>query len=95
MSNDEQEAARLVHSPIADSHRSATRLPEPTLEELEAAIKTAVVGPSMVTVDGQTIQQQSIYNQIEADKYFVAKAAAKSTKRGLRFLRAVQPGAGD
>lgn len=49
----------------------------------------------MVTVDGQTVQQQSIFNQIELDKYMNSKAAARSKNRGLRFLRAAQPGAGD
>ncbi len=61
-------------------------------EEIENAIREAAQQPAEVSVDGQTLKQQPLPDQIEADRYLASKDAAKKGL-GVRMTKAVPPGA--
>ncbi|MBU0637687.1 MAG: hypothetical protein KKB50_02390 [Planctomycetes bacterium] len=61
-------------------------------EELEDAIREAAQQPAEVSVDGQTVKQQPLPDQIEADRYLASKNAAKKGI-GARMTKVVPPGA--
>ena len=47
--------------------------------------------PSSVTVDGQTVQQHALTQQIEADKHLARKKAETSKTLGIRLGRYKAP----
>ena len=61
-------------------------------EEVSDAIREAAQQPAEVSVDGQTLKQQPLPDQIEADRYLSSKDAAKKGL-GVRMTKAVPPGA--
>jgi hypothetical protein len=61
-------------------------------EEIEDAIREAAQQPAEVSVDGQTVKQQPLPDQIEADRYLASKDAAKKGI-GVRMTKVVPPGA--
>jgi len=61
-------------------------------EELADAIREAAQQPAEVSVDGQTVKQQPLRDQIEADRYLASKDAAKRGL-GVRMTKVVPPGA--
>lgn len=62
-------------------------------DEVSNALKQAAQQPKRVRTDAGEVEAHDLREQIEADKYLAAKAAAKSTKnRGLRFNKIVPPG---
>jgi len=61
-------------------------------DELENAIREAAQQPAEVSVDGQTVKQQPLPDQIEADRYLASKDAAKKGL-GVRMTKVVPPGA--
>lgn len=63
-------------------------------EELEQAIKDNAAGPARAAVDGQSVEQHSLRDQIEADRYLASKEAVRRNDRGLRITRLIPPGAG-
>jgi len=63
-------------------------------EELEQAIKDNAAGPARAAVDGQSVEQHSLRDQIEADRYLASKEAVRRKDRGLRITRLIPPGAG-
>jgi len=62
-------------------------------EEITSAIHEAAQGPAEVAVDGQTVKQQPLPDQIEADRYLASKQAGKDPRRALRLTKLVPPGA--
>ena len=60
-------------------------------DEIRDAIESTAKGPARVRTDAGEVEAQDITKQIEADKYLSAKAAASTTKRGLRFNQ-ITPG---
>jgi hypothetical protein len=54
-------------------------------DEIEQAIESTATNPKRVRTDAGEVEAQSIQDQIAADKYLAAKAAASSSRRGLRF----------
>jgi hypothetical protein len=54
-------------------------------DEVSDAIETAAKGPKRVRTDAGEVEQHSLADQIAADKYLAAKAAASTRGRGLRF----------
>lgn len=56
-------------------------------EEIRDAIKSTAQGPKRVRTDAGEVESQDIEQQIAADKYLAAKAAASTANRGLRFNR--------
>ena len=64
------------------------------MADLAPNIETNAAGPRSVEVDGTKVESQSLKDQIEADKYLAAKAAAKNGGFfGLRISKIVPPGA--
>ena len=61
-------------------------------EEIENAIREVAQQPAEVSVDGQTVKQQPLRDQIEADRYLASKDAAKQGL-GVRMTKVVPPGA--
>ncbi|MBP7748448.1 MAG: hypothetical protein KA383_20220 [Phycisphaerae bacterium] len=61
-------------------------------EEIASAIREAAQQPAEVAVDGQTVKQQPLPDQIEADRYLASKEAAKQGL-GVRMTKVVPPGA--
>lgn len=60
--------------------------------DLTTEITENAQGPAKASVDGQTVEQHSIQDQIAADRYLASKAAAKTPRRGLRFFKFNAPG---
>ena len=67
----------------------------PDVDDINDAIATAAeAGIQSVSVDGQTVVQKSVAEQIAAAQ-FVAQQAAKSKPHfGVRFAKLVPPGCG-
>jgi len=61
-------------------------------DELEQAIKDNAAGPARAAVDGQSVEQHSLRDQIEADRYLASKEAVRRKDRGLRITRLIPPG---
>jgi len=61
-------------------------------DELEDRILDNAKGPAKASGDAGSVEQHSLTEQIEVDRYLNSKKAAKSTKRGLRFNELVPPG---
>ena len=62
-------------------------------DDLEDEITDNASGPKRVKGDMGEVEQHSLKDQIAADQYLAAKAAARTKKRGLRFTKLVPPGA--
>lgn len=57
-------------------------------------IRDNALAPKRVQVDGQTVEQHSIADQIAADKYAKSKEATAAGKGlGVRYAKFVPPGA--
>ena len=63
---------------------------DPTIEN---AIRENAAGPAKASGDSGSVEQHSLADQIEADRYLASKQAAKKKNRGLRFNKLVPPGA--
>jgi hypothetical protein len=61
-------------------------------EELDETIRENAAGPAEASVDGQTIKQRSVTEQIEADRYLASKQAAKKGL-GVKMTKVSPPGA--
>jgi len=61
--------------------------------DLENKIRENAEGPAKASGDAGSVEQHSLPDQIEADRYLAAKEAAKKPHRGLRFSKFVPPGA--
>lgn len=62
-------------------------------DNLEEEILDNASGPKRAKGDQGEVEQHSLKDQIAADQYLAAKAAAANRKRGLRFTKLVPPGA--
>lgn len=58
----------------------------------ETAVADAINEPKQATADGVSVQQHSLPDLIQAEKYLAAKAAASKKHSGLRFAKLVPPG---
>ncbi len=67
-------------------------MPE-TTENLEESIRRNAAGPKSAEVDGQKVEQHSLPDQIEADKYLASKKAMRSRNSGLKFSKMSHSGA--
>jgi len=61
-------------------------------EEIDEAIRKAAQQPAEVSLDGQTVKQQPLPDQIEADRYLASKEAARRGL-GVKMTKVVPPGA--
>ena len=48
--------------------------------------------PAKASVDGQSVEQHPLKDQIEADRYLASKAAARKPGLGIKFAKIVPPG---
>lgn len=56
-------------------------------------VAAAMAEPKSATADGVTVTQHSLPDRIAAEKYERAKVQARDKYRGIRFAKAVPPGA--
>jgi hypothetical protein len=61
-------------------------------DDLTNAIKENATAPAEASVDGQSVKQHPLRDQIEADRYVSSKAAARK-RLGMRMTKVVPPGA--
>ena len=61
-------------------------------DEVSDALKAAAQNPKRVRTDAGEVEAHDLREQIEADKYLAAKAAAATANRGLRFNRIIPGG---
>lgn len=66
-------------------------MPDPT--PLEDAIAENAAGPKRAQGDAGSVEQHSLKEQIEADRYLAAKQAMQARGKGLRISKLVPPGA--
>ncbi len=66
--------------------------PQPA-PDLDQAIRDNAAQPAKASVDGQSVEQHSLKDQIEADRYLASKDAARKPGLGVKFAKLVPPGA--
>ena len=62
-------------------------------DELQQSIEENAKGPKRAKGDSGEIEQHSLTEQIEVDRYLASKRATRGKKAGLRFAKLVPPGA--
>lgn len=62
-------------------------------DELEQAIKDNAAGPAKAAVDGQSVEQHGLRDQIEADRYLASKEATRKKGLGVKLVKLEPPGA--
>lgn len=62
-------------------------------DKLDETIRENATGPAEASVDGQTVRQQPLRDQIAADRYLASKQAAKKGL-GVKMTKVSPPGAG-
>ncbi len=62
-------------------------------EILSETIATVATEPAKVSGDAGSAEQHKLTDLIAADKYVRAKAASRSPRVGLRFVKLIPPGA--
>ena len=68
-------------------------MPDPSPNpDLEQAIRDNALQPAKASVDGQSVEQHPLKDQIEADRYLASKAAARKPGLGIKFAKIVPPG---
>lgn len=61
-------------------------------DELTNTIKDNAASPAEAAVDGQSVKQHPLRDQIEADRYLSSREASKK-RLGIRMTKVVPPGA--
>jgi len=61
-------------------------------EDLEDTIRENAQGPRRASGDSGSVDQHSLREQIEADRYLASKQALRNRKLGLRITKLVPPG---
>ena len=62
-------------------------------EDLDNTIRENASGPKAAGGDSGSMEQHSLSDQIEADRYLNSKQAVKSKRLGIRMTKLVPPGA--
>lgn len=62
-------------------------------DDLEQSILENAQQPAKASVDSVNVEQHSLADQIEADRYLASKQATRSKRLGLRFTKVIPPGA--
>lgn len=65
----------------------------PEDKRIENAIRENAAGPKSAEIDGQKVEQHSLKDQMEADKYLASKKAMKSRNSGLKITKMSHSGA--
>ena len=61
-------------------------------EGIKTNIRSNAEGPRRAQGDSGSVEQHSLREQIEADRYLTSRDATAGPMRGLRFSRLVPPG---
>jgi len=61
-------------------------------DELDEQILENAKGPAKASGDAGSVEQHSLTEQIEVDRYLNSKRAAKRKHRGLRWSKLIPPG---
>ena len=61
------------------------------MADLSEQIRTNAAAPRRMTVDGNTAEQHSLREQIEADQYLRQRDAGRGSKLPIRLAK-IQPG---
>ncbi len=61
--------------------------------DLEQTIRDNAAGPAKASGDSGSVEQHSLKDQIEADRYLASKQASVWPAKALRLTRLVPPGA--
>ena len=61
-------------------------------DDLDESIRENAKSPAKVTGDQGSVEQHSLKEQIEVDRYLASKKAARSKGFGVRFGKLVPPG---
>ena len=61
-------------------------------KDLEKSIRRNAKSPAKATGDAGSVEQHSLKDQIEADRYLESKKAAKKKGLGLKRTKLVPPG---
>lgn len=64
-------------------------------DDLEETIRENAEGPSKASGDAGSVEQHSLKDQIEVDRYLASKKAAKRKGLGVKVSRIVPPGTVD
>jgi len=64
------------------------------MNDLEQHIKDNAAGPKRAQGDAGSVEQHSLKDQIEADRYLSSKHASANPTKAVRFTKLVPPGAG-
>lgn len=75
-----------------ESDAGSIPAPASMAEDLKDAIEQNAAGPKQATVDGVTVQQHSLADQIAADKHLAAKRAMRNPAKALVRVQIVPPG---
>jgi len=62
-------------------------------DDLSESIAESAKSPKRAQGDSGSVEQHSLTEQIEADRYLASKNAAKSKNSGLRISKLLPPGA--
>jgi len=60
-------------------------------DTLEDMIQQNAAGPRKASADGVVVEQHSLKDQIEADRYLESKKAARAKGLGIKLIR-ISPG---
>ena len=63
-------------------------------DDLEQNIKDNAAGPKRAQGDAGSVEQHSLKDQVETDRYLASKGVAANPTKAVRFTRLVPPGAG-
>ncbi len=66
-------------------------MPDPA-PNLDQTIRDNAAQPAKASVDGQSVEQHPLKDQIEADRYLASKDAARKPGLGIKFAKIVPPG---
>jgi hypothetical protein len=61
-------------------------------DDLEQSIRENAQQPAKTSVDSVNVEQHSLTDQIEADRYLQSREAMRSKRLGLRLTRIIPPG---
>lgn len=61
-------------------------------DDITNAIAENITAPKKASGDSGSVEQHSLAEQIAADRYLSAKAAAKAKRLGVQFKKMIPPG---
>ncbi len=64
----------------------------PPSPDPDQALRDAASQPAKASIDGQSVEQHPLKDQIEADRYLASKDAARKPGLGIKFAKIVPPG---